>query len=402
MSESVAIFIDRAKFYISDFTSSLLSVICQPSSALKINGRTFNVIKLLGEGGFSFVYLAEDTDSGRTFALKKIRAPTAETVKIAMSEIEAYRRFRSENIIRILDSAVLQDESGEGKIIWVFLPFYERGNLQDLITRSSLSTPPTYPPEAQLLQLFLGTCQAVKAMHQYRPNSKPSPSAAYPPAGGASSATVGDGEEEEGGMLLASRGGAAAPGESIFDEGEENRAKEVGQKEEAGPDGLYPYAHRDIKRESANIMIADDGKTPILMDLGSCLPARIHIRTRQEALTQQDIAAEHSSMPYRAPELFDVHTGQTLDEKVDIWSLGCTLFAIAYSYSPFEDPAQAGGSISMAVASGSYRHPRAPAAQQAYSDGFRKLIDGCLVVRKEERWGIDKVIEVTKECLDNL
>lgn len=45
----------------------------------------------------------------------------------------------------------------------------------------------------------------------------------------------------------------------------------------------------------------------------------------------------------------------------------------------------------MAVASGSYRHPRAPAAQQAYSDGFRKLIDGCLVVRKEERWGIDKV-----------
>ncbi len=24
-------------------------------------------------------------------------------------------------------------------------------------------------------------------------------------------------------------------------------------------------------------------------------------------------------MPYRAPELFDVKTGTTLDEKVDIW-----------------------------------------------------------------------------------
>lgn len=138
-------------------------------------------------------------------------------------------------------------------------------------------------------------------------------------------------------------------------------------------------------------MIADDGKTPILMDLGSCLPARIHIRTRQEALLQQDIAAEHSSMPYRAPELFDVHTSQTLDEKVDIWSLGCTLFALAYSYSPFEDPSNAGGSISMAVASGSYRHSRARGAKEAYSEGFRGLVDGCLVVRKEERWGIDKV-----------
>jgi len=50
----------------------------------------------------------------------------------------------------------------------------------------------------------------------------------------------------------------------------------------------------------------------------------------------------------------------------------------------------------MAVASGSYRHPRAPAAQQAYSEGFRKLIDGCLVVRKEDRWGIDKVSLISR------
>ena len=30
-------------------------------------------------------------------------------------------------------------------------------------------------------------------------------------------------------------------------------------------------------------------------------------------------------MPYRAPELFDVKTDAVLDEKVDIWSLGCTV-----------------------------------------------------------------------------
>jgi hypothetical protein len=57
-------------------------------------------------------------------------------------------------------------------------------------------------------------------------------------------------------------------------------------------------------------MIADDGRTPILMDFGSCLPARIPVPTRSIALTQQDIAAEHCSMPFRAPELFDVR--QTL------------------------------------------------------------------------------------------
>jgi serine/threonine kinase 16 len=45
-----------------------------------------------------------------------------------------------------------------------------------------------------------------------------------------------------------------------------------------------PYAHRDIK--PANVMLADDGH-PVLMDFGSAVVARIHIRTRGEALTQQ-------------------------------------------------------------------------------------------------------------------
>lgn len=65
-------------------------------------------------------------------------------------------------------------------------------------------------------------------------------------------------------------------------------------------------------------MLADDG-TPVLMDLGSCIKARVRIHNRSQALVQQDMAAEHSSMPYRAPELFDVKSNTTLDEKVDIW-----------------------------------------------------------------------------------
>lgn len=66
-------------------------------------------------------------------------------------------------------------------------------------------------------------------------------------------------------------------------------------------------------------MIADDGVTPILMDFGSTVKARIRVENRSQALHQQDLAAEHSTMTYRAPELFDVKTGATLDEKVDIW-----------------------------------------------------------------------------------
>lgn len=36
-----------------------------------------------------------------------------------MREVEAYRRFRHPNIIKLLDSAVVQDDSADGKIIYL-------------------------------------------------------------------------------------------------------------------------------------------------------------------------------------------------------------------------------------------------------------------------------------------
>jgi serine/threonine kinase 16 len=141
--------------------------------------------------------------------------------------------------------------------------------------------------------------------------------------------------------------------EEVIFESEEDSPKQNGHAD-AGPESrkteLVPYAHRDLKpgfgfldlhethsadRQIRNVMIADDG-TPILMDFGSAIKARINIETRSQALFQQvciylhasfaqlivvvqDIAAEQSTMAYRAPELFDVKTGVALDEKVDIW-----------------------------------------------------------------------------------
>ncbi len=111
-------------------------------------------------------------------------------------------------------------------------------------------------------------------------------------------------------------------------------------------------------------------------------------------------------MAYRAPELFDVKTGITLDEKVDIWvrllrpvhcarslmrhtqSLGCTLYALAYSHSPFENlqTTEQGGSIAMAVMGAQYKHP-----PSAYSQGLRDLIDSMLKVKPQERPDIHEV-----------
>lgn len=117
------------------------------------------------------------------------------------------------------------------------------------------------------------------------------------------------------------------------------------------------------------------------------------MQNRQQALLQQDIASEQSTMPFRAPELFDVKTGRLLDEKVDIWvmlyinsadtkSLGCTLFAVAYGHSPFEIDGQ---SIAMSVGSGRYRHPRDAPPKLV------QLIDAMLIVDPDQRPAIEQV-----------
>ncbi|KZT02588.1 Pkinase-domain-containing protein [Laetiporus sulphureus 93-53] len=421
--------LDSLKYQVKDAFWALSSCICQQAAKVKINGRTFKIIRVLGEGGFSFVYLVEDEHSGRQFALKKIRCPGGrEDVRQAMREVDAYRRFKHPNIIRILDSAVVQDPNGDGQVVYLFLPLYKRGNLQDVINANTING--THFSEQEMLRLFKGTCEAVRAMHDHRApissKSEPFPgrenqsssSAARRPSGSGRNSLDEDAEmfphpEGDGdgdGYSYHGNGNTSSvplmtkhrpldEGEAIFDGDEElSRMQQngAGQNAQSNETELVPYAHRDLK--PGNVMIADDG-TPILMDFGSAMKARVKIENRSQALLQQDIAAEQCTMAYRAPELFDVKTGVTLDEKVDIWSLGCTLFALAYSHSPFENlqTTEQGGSIAMAVMNAQYKHP-----DSAYSQGLKNLIDSMLKVNPAERPDIHEVIKMTGQVLQSL
>ncbi|KAK3180636.1 Serine/threonine-protein kinase env7 [Lecanicillium sp. MT-2017a] len=324
---------------------------CFPGSpTLKVNSRSFKILRLLGEGGFSYVYLVEDTTTHDLFALKKIRCPFgAESVQQAMHEVDAYRLFRHvPNIIPAVDHAVATERGADEatKTVYVLLPYYRRGNLQDMINANLVNH--TRFPERHLMTLFLGVCKALRAMHEYK----------APPAermemdvGGGGSGSGGGG----GGNSRAARQAAAKRTEQD-EEGEQERPlmEEESQLSQGGK--IQSYAHRDIK--PGNIMIDDTGTNPILMDLGSVAPSPIPVPSQSVALQIQDTAAEHSTMPYRAPELFDVRTGTVIDTKSDIWSLGCTLFACLVGKSPFEMRSdETGGTLSLCVLGGDWRWP---------------------------------------------
>jgi serine/threonine kinase 16 len=138
-----------------------------------------------------------------------------------------------------------------------------------------------------------------------------------------------------------------------------------------------------------------------------------------------DTAAEHSTMPYRAPELFDVKTGTVIDTKVDIWSLGCTLYACLVGKSPFEARSdETGGSLSLCVLGGDWRFPdetgpgkkaakgkavdgsassqAAPADDDSISEPIREIVRRCLKVEPSERPDIDELIGMVEQVLEEL
>jgi serine/threonine kinase 16 len=104
-------------------------------------------------------------------------------------------------------------------------------------------------------------------------------------------------------------------GDIVFDGDEELQQQQQANSTLA----VVPYAHRDLKPGyvivppsilfeltlsklfdvgGRNIMIADDGKTPILMDFGSTMKARVPIENRSQALLQQVCGRSNPWTPF--------------------------------------------------------------------------------------------------------
>ena len=118
----------------------------------------------------------QDTSTSQLYALKKIRCPFGqESVSLALKEVEAYTLFSPHpNIIASVDYSVesARDRSDPGsKTVYILLPYYRRGNLQDAINANLVNH--SRFPERRLMILFLGVARALKAMHQYKVKGAP-------------------------------------------------------------------------------------------------------------------------------------------------------------------------------------------------------------------------------------
>eukprot|EP01090_Pellita_catalonica_P016946 TRINITY_DN5010_c0_g1_i1.p1 TRINITY_DN5010_c0_g1~~TRINITY_DN5010_c0_g1_i1.p1 ORF type:complete len:926 (+),score=176.67 TRINITY_DN5010_c0_g1_i1:282-3059(+) len=120
-----------------------------------------------------------------------------------------------------------------------------------------------------------------------------------------------------------------------------------------------PLIHRDLKIENLLFIVSDSGE-PIrfinvdgspakksspkekrflckLCDFGSATTTFMKPRSQQEILLCEENIAKFTTPVYRAPEMVDLYRKKKINEKVDVWALGCLLYKMAFLDSPFEE-----------------------------------------------------------------
>ena len=146
-----------------------------------------------------------------------------------------------------------------------------------------------------------------------------------------------------------------------------------------------PIAHRDLKIEN----ILKKKRDYKLCDFGSASDEPFDPKVSDEFVKEQNFATfeKHSTLYYRAPEMCDRYGEHTVNEKVDIWSLGCVLYTMVFKEQPFMNAQK------LEIINGNYNFPKDE--QKLYSEKFLDLIRAMLTPNPEERPNVIQVMEWT-------
>lgn len=134
------------------------------------------------------------------------------------------------------------------KTVYILLPYYQRGNLQDAINANLVNH--TRFPEKRLMVLMLGVAKALKAMHHYRVKSGATTTRKAKAIRRQAKAADDDAARQAAKAKARTKRAVAAIDEAGVEDEEHEPLMddEVTQSQEGVQDGdLRPYAHRDVK-----------------------------------------------------------------------------------------------------------------------------------------------------------
>ena len=229
-----------------------------------IKNKTYIEEKLLGEGGFGYVYLVSEESKNNLYALKKINILDNNSLASINKELNIWKKLNNnKNIIKLIDFEI----NKLSRCALILMEYSCEGNLLSILNNEYIEKD-KYIEEKKALEIFKDIVNAICSMHSFSP----------------------------------------------------------------------PIAHRDIKVENV-LKINNLYK---VCDFGSASEETLYYDSNNNNLKdlireQFSIYERTTTSMYRPPELVDEYLKFDVNEKVDIWMLGCLLFTLLYKTHPFLD-----------------------------------------------------------------
>ncbi|XP_059779786.1 cyclin-G-associated kinase isoform X2 [Balaenoptera ricei] len=126
------------------------------------------VRRVLAEGGFAFVYEAQDLGSGREYALKRLLSNEEEKNRAIIQEVCFMKKLSGHpNIVQFCSAASIgREESDTGQAEFLLLMELCRGQLVEFLKKIESKGPLSCDT---VLKIFYQTCRAVQHMHRQKP-----------------------------------------------------------------------------------------------------------------------------------------------------------------------------------------------------------------------------------------
>ncbi|TNN44630.1 Cyclin-G-associated kinase [Liparis tanakae] len=157
-----------------------------------------------------------------------------------------------------------------------------------------------------------------------------------------------------------------------------------------------PIIHRDLKIE--NLLISNQG-TIKLCDFGSSTTVS-HYPDYSWSAQKRSMITRNTTPAYRTPEMIDLYSNFPINEKQDIWALGCILYLLCFKQHPFEEGAK------LQIVNGKYSIPQNDVKYTVYHNLIRISFEEVMTFTK---WlfGVNKLIgwdqiSACEETIDRL
>lgn len=127
---------------------------------VNVNSVQLRIKRQIGEGGYAFVFIAQDIQSNQEYALKRLIAADSDAVKSIIQEVAFLKRLAGHPHVINFISACCNDRGGGSKEYLVVTELCSGGTMLDALR---IRNTPLSPEE--ITSVFWQTCKAVQALH---------------------------------------------------------------------------------------------------------------------------------------------------------------------------------------------------------------------------------------------